>query len=154
GTLQFNSPTYTVGGGYASATITVTRQNGSDGTVTVRFATSDGTARAGTNYIATSGQLTFAQGQTAQNITIPVINTNSGPVTFNVTLSNVSGGAALGTPSVATVTVAPGSQPEQIQFSAPTFTVNENDGFAQITVSRVGDLSQTVSANFTTADGT
>jgi hypothetical protein len=55
---------------------------------------------------------------------------------------------------VATVTVAPGTQPQQIQFSAPTFTVNENDGFAQITVSRIGDLSQTVSANFATADGT
>lgn len=59
-------------------------------TVTVHYATSDGTATAGSDYVATSGTLTFAPGQTVQTITVPVAgDLNIEPdETFSVTLSN------------------------------------------------------------------
>src|SRR5262249_37756231 len=48
----------------------VTRAGGSDGTFTVQYATSDGTARAGVDYQPTSGTLTFGPGQADQLIAI------------------------------------------------------------------------------------
>lgn len=58
--------------------------------VTVRYATSNGTATAGSDYVATSGTLTFAPGQTSQTINVPIAgDLNIEPdETFSVTLSN------------------------------------------------------------------
>jgi hypothetical protein len=41
--------------------------------VTVSFATADGTATAGSDYVATSGTLTFNPGVTTQTITVNVV---------------------------------------------------------------------------------
>ena len=59
-------------------------------TVTVAFATSDGTAQAGTDYVATNGILTFVPGQTNQAITVHVNgDTNAEPnETFSIVLSS------------------------------------------------------------------
>ncbi len=67
-------------------------------TVTVDYATSDGSAQAGDDYTATSGTLTFAAGTTSGTITVPIAddNENESDETFTVTLSNASG-ATLGT---------------------------------------------------------
>ncbi|MFN8458358.1 MAG: Calx-beta domain-containing protein [Anaerolineae bacterium] len=40
------------------------------------YATSDGTAIAGTDYTATSGTLIFSPGQTSRTFTVPIINDN------------------------------------------------------------------------------
>jgi len=106
GTLQLGSTTYDVTEG-AVINITVTRSGGSSGVASVDYATSDGTAVAGTDYSATSGTLTFADGVSGnQTISIPI--TDDGTVepaeAFYVTLSNVSG-ATLGADSSATVNI-------------------------------------------------
>ena len=107
GTLQFDAANYSVTEESGSMTITVTRTNGSDGTVTVQYAASDGTATAGSDYPATSGVLTFANGATSANFTIPILSdtTVEGAETITLTLSSPTGGATLGSPSVATLTV-------------------------------------------------
>jgi hypothetical protein len=46
--------------------ITVTRSNGSTGTVTVNYATSDGNARQRSDYEARLGTLAFAEGVTSR----------------------------------------------------------------------------------------
>ena len=89
-------------------TLTVTRPGGSNVPVTVTYATSDGTAVAGTDYTAATGTLTFTPSQTSATITIPVLDDGvfqTSNKTFNVTLSNPSGGAPLGAPSSAVVTL-------------------------------------------------
>jgi hypothetical protein len=45
----------------------------STGTVTVNYSTRNGTAQAGTDYVATSGSLTFAPGEVTKTITVQVI---------------------------------------------------------------------------------
>ena len=107
GTLQFDAANYSVTEESGSMTITVTRTNGSDGTVTVQYAASDGTATAGSDYPATAGVLTFANGATSANFTIPILSdtTVEGAETITLTLSSPTGGATLGSPSVATLTV-------------------------------------------------
>src|SRR5437870_2767511 len=62
GQLQFSAGLYSVNEGAGSVTITVTRTNGSDGTVTVDYFTSDDTAKAGSDYVASMGTLTFGPG--------------------------------------------------------------------------------------------
>src|SRR5262249_17650725 len=55
-----------------SAVITVQRGGGDTGLVTVDYATSDGTARAGTDYTAASGTLTFNPGEDIKTFQVPV----------------------------------------------------------------------------------
>ena len=61
--------------------------------VTVNYATSDGSATAGSDYVATSGMLIFQPGETSQLIPVTVNGdlVLDGPESFTVTLSNSSG---------------------------------------------------------------
>ena len=108
GVIQFSAANYTVGEAARRATITVTRTGGTASGVGVTYATSDGTATAGLDYTATSGILAFAVNQTTKTFTIPVTNdtTVEGNETINLTLSNPTGGAALGAQNTAQLTIS------------------------------------------------
>jgi glucose/arabinose dehydrogenase len=120
GQLAFSQPTYTVNEDGTNATIAVTRTDGTDGAVTVRYATSNGTATAGSDYTATSGTLTFAAGESTKNITVPITNDTAveKDETVNLTLSTPGGGATLGSQTTAVLKIVdndPGN------FQAQTF---------------------------------
>jgi chitinase len=51
---------------------TITLSSASDVAVTVNYATSDGTARAGTDYVAKSSSVTFAAGETSKTVNVTV----------------------------------------------------------------------------------
>jgi hypothetical protein len=59
--------------GTTSASFDVTLNTPSGGTVTVDYATADGTAAAPGDYTARSGQLTFAPGETSKTITVSIV---------------------------------------------------------------------------------
>ena len=108
GSLQFSAATYSVAENVANATITVTRIGGSAGAVGVSFATSNGTATAGSDYTAVTQTVNFANGDTAnKTVNIPIINDTTAEAneTVNLTLSNPTGGATLGSPSTAVLTI-------------------------------------------------
>ncbi|NLT95506.1 MAG: hypothetical protein GXW85_08260 [Clostridia bacterium] len=107
GQLQFSSPTYSVNEDAGSISIEVTRTEGSYGLVTVDFCTGDGTAKAGLDYTSESGTLSFDDGVKSQSFEIPIIYNPifEGDKTVNLTLSNPTGGAALGEPATATLTI-------------------------------------------------
>ena len=65
GTIALTSATYSVGEAGPTVTITATRTGGSDGAVSVDYATSDGTATAGSDYTAASGTLNWSDGDAA-----------------------------------------------------------------------------------------
>ena len=82
----------------------VTLNRAATGTVTVAYATADGTATAGADYTATSGTLTFDPGDVTKTVSVPVLDDvhDDGGETFTLTLSNPSGaviadGTATGT---------------------------------------------------------
>jgi uncharacterized repeat protein (TIGR01451 family) len=58
--------------GKTNAVFTVTLSKASGQTVTVAYATANGTATAGSDYDATTGTLTFPPGTTSQQISVPV----------------------------------------------------------------------------------
>ena len=73
---------------------TVTLSRASSGTVTVGYATADGTATAGQDYTAASGTLTFAPGETSGPVSVSVLDDthDDDGETFTLRLSNASGG--------------------------------------------------------------
>ena len=72
----------------------VTLDRAASGTVTVDYATADGTATAGADYTATSGTLRFAAGETSTTVSVTVLDDahDDGGETVTLTLSNPSGG--------------------------------------------------------------
>ncbi len=107
GAFQFSQAAFTVQENGSTATITVERVNGFFGAVSVDYATSDGTATAGSDYTAASGTLNFANGETHQTFTVTILNdaVQEGDETVNLTISNPTGGATIGSPSHATLTI-------------------------------------------------
>jgi hypothetical protein len=89
-----------------TAALTVTRQGANAGTATVAYTTADGSAKAGQDYAAKSGTVTFGPGETTQQIQIAISadNANEPDESFSVALSNASG-AALAAPRTETVTI-------------------------------------------------
>ena len=91
----------------ATVDFAVTLGRASQHTVTVDYATSDGTAEAGSDYEAASGTLTFAPGETSKTVPVAVLNDahDEGEETFALTLSNPSGGNAYLADATATGTI-------------------------------------------------
>ena len=86
-------PDLTVGEGDGSAVVRVTLAPASEETVTVSYATSNGTATAGEDYTAADGTLTFAAGTTAQEIRVTIANDTDeeDDENFTITLSDAEG---------------------------------------------------------------
>jgi Ca2+-binding RTX toxin-like protein len=85
---------------------TVTLSRTSSQTITVQYATANGTAIGGSDYTSTSGTLTFNPGVTSQVINIPILNDslNEANETFSLTLNSPTN-ASLGTSQTVTTTI-------------------------------------------------
>lgn len=109
GTLAFNAPSYSVSETGGTATITVNRTGGTQGAISVSYASvPGGTAVSGTNYTDVSGTLNWADGDgTPKNFTVPILDSHqAGPnPTINLALGAPAGGAGLGGQSTATLTI-------------------------------------------------
>ena len=77
----------------ATLEFAVTLSQAASETVTVDYATADGTAQAGQDYTATDGTLTFAAGETQKTVSVAVLDDahDEGEETLTLTLSNASG---------------------------------------------------------------
>ena len=112
-----------------TATFTVILTKAVAGGFTVDYATSDGTALAGSDYTVTSGILTFAgtPGET-QNIVVPLIDDNVPEYideTFDVVLSNVSDPSIIVSSNTGTATIVD----DEYAFNAPLVLTHEFDGY-------------------------
>ncbi len=108
GSLRFSIAVYSIAEPDGFAAITVQRVGGTDGTVAVNFTTGDGSAEAGNDYAITSGIFVWADGDGADRVfDVPIVDDVSveAPETVNLILSNPAGGAVLGDPSEATLTI-------------------------------------------------
>src|SRR5439155_900640 len=109
--LSINNVSLTEGNsGTTNATFTVTLSAASSKTVTVSFATADGTALAGSDYTATNGVLTFNPGQTTRTVSVPVIGDAITELneTFVVTLSNPTNATFVNLSNPVNATIADG----------------------------------------------
>ena len=156
GSIQFSAPTYTIAEDGVSATITATRTAGNDGAVSVDYATSDGSAIAGSDYTATSGTLNWSDGDAAdKTFQVQIIDDSidEADETVNLALSNVTGGATLGAQAASTLTIVDNDTAGVVQFTASAYNVQEDSGNVIITVTRSGGSDGAVSVDFATMDG-
>jgi len=121
GTLQLSAATIAFPPDRSPIAITVNRTGGATDTVMVNYATADGSAVAGTDYLPSSGTLTFGPGVLTQTIflLVPAGDRPASPEkTFSVTLSSPTNGAVLGATTAATVTI-----PAVVVTTVPPTTV-------------------------------
>ncbi len=124
--------------------------------VTVPYSTHNGSAVAGTDYTSTSGTLTFPPGETAQNITVPILaRTGSAPArSFTVTLGTPTNATVAQRTGVVTIG-ASGAKAAAPKISAsPNTTVSRAAGYVDLPVTLKAPGVNPVTVNYTTANGT
>jgi len=154
--VGFSASSYTVNESVVGgqAVITVTRVGSTVGLASASFFTVGGTATASTDYTNASGVLTFASGETVKTFTVSVVSDSlvEGNETVLLLLTNLSG--AVGNITTATLTIVDDDfAPGELNFSAPTYSVNESAGLATLTVTRTNGFTGVVSVNYATVGG-
>ncbi len=144
GNVQFSTTSHEANEG-ATALLTVDRVGGTQQTVSVSYATSDGTALTGKDYATSGGQLTWVEGDgTSQQIQIPITadSFHEGKETFTVNLYDPQNGVSIGANNSAAVTIiddfaTPGTaQPGGENPPSPTTppdNITTNPGVVQFT---------------------
>jgi Ca2+-binding RTX toxin-like protein len=128
----------------------------SNSTVKVNYATSNGTALAGSDYTAKSGVLDFAPGQSVQTVVVDIADdaVAEGKEFFNLTLSNAINAAIFDGKGVATIGVSDTAVTSLPTIKIADMVVGEGDSYVDMVVSLSGPSASTVSVNYTTAEGT
>ena len=143
-----DAATVTEGG---EAVFTVRLSDTSSETVTVRYATVDDTAVAGSDYTRTTGTLRFDPNERTDTIRVPILqdSTAEPSESFTVELSNPN--RATVSNGTGAVTIEADPMPElRISDAAPVAEGND----AVFTVSLSTPSSQVVTVEYTTEDGT
>ena len=145
-------------GGTANAVFTVTLSPVSGRAVTVNYATANGSpaASSGSDYVAKSGTLTFAAGETTKTVSV-VVNgdaTDEVDETFYVNLSNV-GSATIGdSRGIATIT---DDDPQSSSISiADASMLERNNGSRSLvfTLTLSAASGKSITVQYATANGT
>jgi hypothetical protein len=134
------------------ATVTVVLDRAAAEPVTVRWATEDGTATAPGDYTEGGDVLTFAPGETSQQITVPVVGDRAEEEdeTFAVRLSEAGNAAIADGAAVVTVVNDDTGGPE---LSVDDVAVAEDAGAAAVTVRLSAASEEPVSVRVATVEG-
>jgi azurin len=153
-TFEFSTNAVSVAETAGAVTLTVVRSGGLIGAATVRYATTNDSATAGSDYTARSGILSFRAAETNKLVTITVANdiANETNEVFNIFLSSPAGEATLGANNPVAVTIT--DNDSLLAFDTNAVTVAENAGTATLTVNRTGTLTGTNTIAYTIIPGT
>lgn len=128
--------------------ITVLLREPVETTVTVDYATHDGTAKADEDYAPVAGTLVFAPGETEKALSILLMNDGLRETEewFRVILENPTGDLQLGDPIVSAVTIIDNDM--GVHLGDWPWEVPENAGAAELTVFRGDDLGMPFTVDF------
>ncbi len=151
--VSFSTGSFTFSEAGGAQAITVRLSNAYNSTVTVRYATSNGSAASGSDYTATSGTLTFAPGETSKTFSIPIINDVlvEPSETIQLTLS-APVSATLGTQRTATVSITDNDVPT-VSFSQASKSASEATTSASFTVTLSSASTKSVTVKYALANG-
>ncbi len=107
GSVQFSAENYRVLENGVQVDITVTRAGGSYGAVSVGYYLAGGTALSGLDYTDVTGTLNFVDGEVSRTFSISILDDAllEGDETLSLYLGVVGGGATLGWPDTAVLTI-------------------------------------------------
>jgi hypothetical protein len=137
----------------STATFTLNLDRPASGSVSLDFATRDGTALAGADYLAKNGSLSFAPGETAKTVVVTLANDGAfePAETFDLVLSNVAG--AVVPVNRATATLQDNDLAPEIRI-ADAVAAEKAGGSVAFTVNLNSPQSGPVRVTFNTVDGT
>src|SRR4029077_5119136 len=155
------SATYATNENAGAAIITVNRSGGSQGTLAAYYATSNGTAIAGTDYTGVTNSLVWNPGDITPKTFTVLINDDqlvNGNRTVNLrlrsaTINGVTNTLAQGSVSNAVLTILDDDAYGTVAFTRSVYDVNENGGPAIVTVQRTAGIAQSVTVNFAAVGG-
>jgi hypothetical protein len=132
--------------------ITVSLSNASVDNVTVDYTTNNISASGADYSISGGGTLTFPAGTTTQTLTVTVVDdsSNEGPETFELALSNATGGATISDPSN-TVTIIDDDGDPTVTIN--DVTVSEEDPTVNVAITLSYPSPGNVIVNYTAQDG-
>ena len=159
GVLGIKTPSVSATEQEQKAIVTVRRTGGKSGNVSVKYQTQTGgsSATGGLDYTQTEGRLEWADGDVSdRQIVVPIASDSATeePETFAVSLSDLQGGAGLGTSTSIVEIAADGAPYGQFALEVLTPLINESDGSAQVLVERNFYSSGPVSVTLTPRAGT
>jgi hypothetical protein len=137
--------------------IVVELSNPSSSQQTVNYAVTSGTATGGgVDFTLNPGTLTFAAGETIQNITITIIDDliDEPDETVVVTLSGQSAGLDLGTTNPHTLTIIDNDDPPEVEFSLAASSASEDVGTHDIQVELSGPSGNVITVDYAVTGGT
>ena len=151
--FSFGSDSYTVAEAAGSVAITILRSGPATGLASIHFMTGGGTALAGSDYSPVDQIFTFAPGEMSKSVQIVIANDiiGEGNETVGLTLTNPVAGQ-LGYLNTSTLTII--DDDKGFAFAYPNFNVAESDGFAYVTIRRLGVTTGSDSVNLATTGGT
>src|SRR5262249_59798464 len=119
------------------APLTVKPTGDPTGPVSVPVTASDGTATAGSDYTAVSSDITFAPFELSKTLTVPITDDaiNEANETANLQLNSPTGGATLGSPSTAVLSILDNDPPPTVSFAGSSSNGSEAIGSILLTVS-------------------
>ncbi len=156
GTFYFSAPEFTAAENAGEIRLAVRRLSGGSGPASVEFQTGDGTAIAGTDYLATSGVLSWKEGETADKFVTIRLKDNVVPNpdrTLQISLRNPQG-ETLGVPASTVVRIQDDEQPGQIGFTpGQTLQAFENGGPLTLRVQRSAGRSGAATVQYAVTGG-
>ena len=144
--------------GQTTASLVISLSAPSQDTVKVNYASANGTALAAKDYLTTTGEVSFAPGETSKTIAVPVLGDTlvEGNETFRMSLS-APVNASLSSTSSAIVTITDDDAivvPSVSIVGATLVEGNSGSTQATLTVSLSAAASKVVSVNYATTNGT
>ena len=155
GNVQFSVGSIQVIEDIGALTVTVLRTGGTLGTLSVDYATENGTAIAGQDYTSASGTLTFNAGETSKTFQIPIAEdaTTEPDENFRVELRNASTLESLGAPNILLVTLQDKSTvPSLAIFSVAGTEGNTGSTELVFTINLSAATGRAVSGNFASSN--
>lgn len=151
-TVSFSTNTFKVDENGVQAVVTASLNTPSGLTLRVNYASSNGTATAGSDYNAVSGTLIFSPGQTSRTFNVPILDdfVDEPDETVRLFLSSPTN-AVLGLAS-ATLLIIDDDYPPA-SFTTNQFFVSEASGSANVSVKLNTPFAQTVYVDYATSDG-
>ncbi|GFS78826.1 adhesion G-protein coupled receptor V1 [Nephila pilipes] len=159
GFLELEQSTFSVLEGIGSVKISVVRIGGSDGQIQVQYTTMANSATPGKDFVPTSGELVFEQGETRKTIVVKIIDNNHKEPSrnFEVRLMNPSSGSevinfrGLGLKTTAMVSILDDDMtPGVLELEQSSYTVPESARKVQINVIRVGGTDGQIRVRYQT----
>ena len=139
----------------SSAIVTIYRSGPSTGAATVAFSTINGSATAGADYAATTGSVTWQDGDTGAKTVIVPVTTAAAGKNFAIGLTNVQGEATFGSPASAVIQVAAMQSQAAVSSSSSSGGSSSSSGSSSSTVaSNSGSSSGSSSSSSSGAIGT